>query len=165
MKTFSFFVAACSGLLIQAGFAGAHASSAGAHCPGMTVTDSVTSDALNGTNSTNWVNAIDGERNFTTSSTGCAIVAFTATGEVYPVSPNHEFLHARILLDNKSTCALPYSGDVLMGSADSEFTSTNSITRICEHVPAGVHTVQVQYRSGGGADVDMYGHTLTVTHN
>src|SRR5437764_78849 len=123
MKALSSGLAACVALLIQGGFADAHASTAGAHCTGMTVTDSISSDVLNGTNSTSWVNVIDGQRNFTTSSAGCVIVTFTATGEVYPASPGHEYLHARVLLDNKSTCALTYTGDVLLGSADSQFQS------------------------------------------
>lgn len=164
MKALATMIVACLALVLQGGFAGAHATSAHAHCAGMTVADTVSSDAVDSTFSTDWQNVTDGARSFSMSSAaGCAVVTFSGLASLAG-SPNaYVYLYVRALLDGKACGST--GTDLFLAAVAPSPQSANSITRVCEHVAPGPHTVQVQYRSLTGDTVEISGHVLTVTHN
>lgn len=165
MKRLATLTGAALALILQGAFAGAYAASSAAHCTGMTVTDSLSSDANDQTASTAWVNITDGRRSFAMTSEGCAIVTFSGLAGVVPAG-NTEYLHIRTLLDDKAICTLATTNDTFFAAATQPTpASADSIARVCEHVTPGVHSVQVQFRGENGGVVQIAGHVLTVTHN
>ena len=168
--TISIVFAACLAFAIQGPFAGAQATVNHAHCTAMNVTDSTTSDQTSYSDGNTWQNVIDGSGTFTLSGAGCAVISFSAVVVATTYSTDFEYLYLRILVDGKSTCALAYATQLLYSSDQGVNTSAvpASVTRVCEHLTAGTHTVQVQYEnvpSSGGGDVEVLAPTLTVTHN
>lgn len=167
MKTVMTMIAAALALVLQAAFASAHATVLNSHCTGMSVTDSATSDITAGTSSPDWLNVPEGSRSFNISSVnGCAVITFSGVAVLTP-SPNtadSADLDVRTLLDGKSTCEAPSTNETFLSAPYPAPESANSITRVCEHVATGSHTVQVQFRSENQT-VFIYGHVLTVTHN
>ena len=81
-------------------------------------------------------------------------------------SPRNEKLRIRTLLDGNQLCAPALINDIFYASAISFADGiAGSLTHVCKNVAAGIHTLQVQFRSDQGNNVELFGHTLTVTHN
>jgi hypothetical protein len=145
-------------------FAAAHAdsTSTSGHCTGMTVTDYISSYAVDVTNSSVWQNVTDAHLNFTTSSTGCVIVTFSGPAFSTAASPGEAtVLRVRTLLDGNNLCVpAPYI-NVVSEAPNPQPEIATSITRICKNVAGGTHTVQAQLSAQGA----IVSHVLTVTHN
>jgi hypothetical protein len=131
----------------------------------MTVTDYAMSDFHDTSTSETWVNVTDGHLNFTTSATGCVMITFSGPDFVFPSAGVYEGLRVRTLLDGNNLCAPPFADDTFLSSEGPAPEAASSITRICRGVSPGTHTLQAQYRSNSGEEVDLYSHVLTVTHN
>lgn len=158
-------IAACLALLLQGGLTGAYANATSGHCTGLSVTDYVESDVYDATTSTAWQNVTDGRLSFITSSTGCVVITFSATAGVSPPSSGSEVMHVRTLLDGNNLCVPALTNDIFLLGYAAIVESANSTTRICKNVAPGTHTLQAQYKSVFGREVDIYGHRLVVTHN
>ena len=165
MKFASIIFVAALALVLQGGFAAAHATAISGHCAGTTLTEFISSDVHDSTNSTSFVNLTDAKLSFTTSASGCVIITFSGVAVVLPVSGSYQYLNVRTLLDRHSDCAPGNNSNVFLATGDVEPTSANSITRVCKNVAPGAHTLQVQYRSTNGGYVQISGHVLTVMHN
>lgn len=160
MKAVGKVLAICAALLLPAGFSAAHAASSSGRCTNLPQTDFINSDADDATTSTAWQDITDGYRNFVQASDGCAII--TVSGPVRSgTSTTTGVLEMRTLLDGTAICVPPDFND---GLTQSFGAFSTSITRICEHVAAGPHTIQVQYHSSNGQTVELLSHVLTVAH-
>jgi hypothetical protein len=105
----------------------------------------------------------DGYLRFTTSKTGCVVITFsglvTADGE-------DEELRVRTWLDDNYLCVPASPRDIFFRAANTfGIRISSSLTHICKGVPPGQHTLQARYRAKEGIYVEIFGHTLTVTHN
>ena len=168
MKTISTIFAAALALVLQGAFAGAYASttSTGGHCTGMTVTDYVASRGVSDTTSTAWQNVTDAQLNFTTSAAGCVIVTFSGVAYVGAGPNDFITMYVRTLFDGNNTCAPGGYDDRFSGAAAPVPLAASSITRICKNVPAGAHTLQVQYHGSDGVNhAYIFSSVLTLTHN
>lgn len=167
MKALATFSVAILGLAFQGAVVGAHATTASGHCTGMTITDFLSSDTAIDTSSTTWQNVTDGHLNFTTSGTGCVAITFAGIATVTASDTSYEYLRVRTLLDGTNLCVPALYNDIFFsyGGSSAEPVIAGSITRVCKNVAPGAHTLQVQFHSGGGNDVVIASHTLTVTHN
>jgi len=165
MKLTSTIITAVLALALQGAFVDAQANSTSGHCTGMTVTDYVSSDSNTAKNSISWQNVTDGHLNFTTSSTGCVVITFVATAGVTPSNDgSFGYLYVRTLLDGNNLCMPATYNEIIHSGQYPGNASADSITHICRNVAAGVHTVQVQYKTNdviGLIDAPV----LTVTHN
>lgn len=164
MKGILTILAAALALALQGPLAGAEAVNSSGHCTGLTATDYLTSDQDASTMSQGFVNLPDGHLNFTTSSTGCVVITFSGEAFVFPPTNSYEYMRVRTLLDGNSNCAPGVTDDIFLAGVFPAAYGAHSITRVCK-VNAGLHTVQVQFRSQFGAKVDIDGHELTITHN
>jgi hypothetical protein len=167
MKTISTIFAAALTLVLQAGFAGAHANATSAQCTGPTVTDYVSSNGKTDTLSTTFINVTDAHLNFTTSSTGCVVITFTAVGFVEPGTGNNtafDIMSLRTLLDGNNLCMPGLYDELFLSLPSPGGASVNSVTHICKNVAAGAHTVQVEIETNGNVGV-IRSPVLTVTHN
>lgn len=168
MKAIVAMLAVWTALLFSAEISSAHASSSSGQCTGLLQTDFVNSDVQQDTSST-WTNATEGFMPFTSASIGCVIITFYAPTIVRSETIHGNTLHARILLDGSLTCVPANYSDVFgqAGNYGPVF-DYSSMTRVCEHVTGGAHTVQVQFR-GDLSDYDdrvtLNSHVLTVRHN
>lgn len=163
MKSLTTLIAFCLAIVLQSAFAGAQATNASGHCTGMTVTDYVSSDFNNSTSSNNWVDITDGRLNFTTSATGCVMIMFSAVANVIP-SSGYTSLHVRTLLDGNGLCLPALADDTFEDANNRAPTGAREFTRVCKNVPAGVHSVRVQFSCYGGT-CQTTEHVLTLTHN
>lgn len=148
-------------LALQGAFVTAHADeTASGHCTGMTVTDFLSSSHNGRAATAEWKNITEAHLNFTTSGTGCVVITFSGVA----VPSSIQDIHVRTLLDGNNLCAPALMNDMFLSTSLVE--SAQSITRVCKNVPAGVHTVQVQYRGEDNFNpFEILGHVLTVTHN
>lgn len=172
MKTAFIIFAACLAFAVQGRFADAAAPVTHAHCTGMTVTDSTASAAQSyaDSDSSTWQNVTDANRSFTLSSAGCAVIGFSALASASNNNSGFQYIYLRMLVDGVPACA-PTNTDTVFYSSVGGYEAgvTASTTRICEHLTAGPHTVQVQFfndsvlGTDGTAQIDSP--TLTVTHN
>jgi hypothetical protein len=120
----------------------------------------VASDASDQTTATVWTNLTDGLVSFTSRRAGCVIV--TLSGDV--TAPN-EFMFVRVLLDGQTACTPSDNLNNALFAADENVQEPRAMTYLCAEVPAGTHSVQIQYESYVGGPVTFYGHTLLVGHN
>lgn len=167
MKAVSAIFAIAFALALQGAFGAAYAgsSSTGGHCTGMTVTDYVTSEAASVTTSTTWQNVIDAHLNFTTSSTGCVIITFAGPADVAAPPNDYVTMHVRTLLDENNLCAMAGYDDRFAEQEAPVPLVASSITRTCKNVPAGAHSLQVQFHGDDGIHgLNIYGFVLTVSH-
>src|SRR5689334_7541910 len=102
MKAVSIISAATLALVLQGAFATAHAVSLRGRCAGMTATDFFSSDIVDTTSSTAFVNVTDGHLRFTTSGSGCVIIRFSGPAGVFPPAGMNEFLRVQTVLDGNS---------------------------------------------------------------
>jgi hypothetical protein len=152
---------------MQGGLSAAHAAKIKGECSGTTVTDFISSDQTNVTESTNWVDLVDGTLNFTTARPGCVIITFSGPAYDYAYEgEDYNQLHLQTVLDRNSLCVPPAYNDAVAQDRFPTSTKTISITRVCTNVGSGGHRVRVQFRSEVGAShqVVILSHTLTVAH-
>jgi hypothetical protein len=122
----------------------------------------VTQDTL----STTYVNVIDGHLNFTTSTTGCVAITFSAVGDVSNTLNSFGYMFVRTLLDGSQLCVPATSSGIFLGSGLPRPVIAASFTHVCKNVAAGLHTVQVQFSvDTANSQGELVGHVLTVTHN
>lgn len=159
MKIIPTMLAICAAILLSLEFSAAHAAGNSGHCVGLMQTDFINSDANDTTTSTAWQNITDGYRNFVQGSDGCVVITLSGPAQVTGYAGRT--LEVQTLLDGKSTCA---PANFNTGVLDNSFAAF-STTRICEHVAAGPHTIQVQYREIYSPSASLLGHVLTVMHN
>lgn len=168
MKAFATIIAAGLALVFQGVRTPAQAINANGQCTGMTVTDFLSSDVNQSTDSKTFVTITDGQLNFTTSATGCVMITFSAVATVgsNTSDSSYEQLRVRTLLDANSPCVPAKYNDTFLSSVNPAPAIAASITRICKNVAAGVHTLRVQYAASGvSGSVGLGSHILTITHN
>lgn len=165
--------AICAMLAAPAGISPAHAASTGGLCSGATTSFHI-SDVHNTTTTSQWENLNDARLSFTSVNPGCAVVTFSGPASVVaaPQANYANYLHVRVLLDGKSLCAPAKQDDTFATnySADPQYhpqsTYAVSISRICKNLPAGGHTVQIQYRQDlNEVSATILGHIIAVTHD
>jgi hypothetical protein len=114
------------------------------------------------TTSSTFVNVGEGGAiTFTQRKAGCVAGTFFANAGNTTSGDN---VHMQILMDG-SACSPLNSGDYVFANADVDM-SSHSVAFFCgATVPAGSHTVQVQWSVGIGGQAEMFQHTLQVTHS
>ena len=109
--------------------------------------------------STSWTNVgASGSVQFVTSGTGCIAGTFSAVA--YNANAN-DSVRLQVLLDGNTCDPLTgnygFGGGTPFGSESAEY--------ICgANIPAGSHTIQVQYHSGNGGNAEIYQRALVVNH-
>ena len=161
MKTALAILAICATPMASATFGGAQAAATSGTCSKLADTEFVTSDALDYTNSEDWIGLSDGLINFISKKSGCVIVTLSGTSD----ADINTILRVRTVLDGATICGPGLGNDADIFAEDPPF-GAHSMTYVCKDVPAGSHSVQMQYKSFNGDHVVAFrGHTLTVTHN
>jgi len=122
-----------------------------------TKTEYAAANALDESASENFVNLRDaGSITFIQGGTGCVAGTFFANGG----APAGDHLGLQVLLDG-NPCAPLTNGYIF---ADTEFSSHSAAFFCGARVSAGRHTIQVQYHSGFGGNVQLFQRTLEVDH-
>jgi hypothetical protein len=114
----------------------------------------VVSENLHTTSSTSFVKAKDAVIDFTSSVAGCMKVTFSAEAS----TANDESMSVRVLIDNGGFCR---PADALF--VRSAAVGAHAMTFFCEEVPAGAHTLKVEFRSNSGANVTLGFRTTEVS--
>jgi len=115
----------------------------------------VVSETIHSTSSTLFVKVNDTVINFTSSVAGCMKVTFSAEAS----TANNESLGIRVLIDNGGFCR---PADALF--ARSAAVGAHAMTFFCEDVPAGAHTLKVEFRSNSGENVTLGFRTAEVSY-
>lgn len=166
MKVVGAIVAVCAAFAFQASFSAAQAARVVTQCTGLNVTNTLTSDTVNSTTSTDWITLVDGLLNFTTSKAGCVIVTFSAPAYTNASDGgDYKTLHVRVVLDRNSLCVPANYSDDFSSAIYPPPITANSITRVCPNVGTGGHRVQVQFHSDDSTNsAVILSHVLTVAH-
>jgi len=140
-------------LLVQT----AHAQSTGSCVVKKTEISSANADDQS--TSTNWVNLGTAGSITFTSGAGCVAGTFSASAGN---QSQDDSVRLQILLDGNA-CE-PLTGNFGFASYNNNFPS-NSTEYFCgSDIPAGRHTIQVQYHSGNGGTAQINQRTLEVRH-
>jgi hypothetical protein len=107
------------------------------------------------TTSTTYADITGAKVSFTSTKPGCVVATFS--GVASAVNGNGMDVH--VLLDGATICPPENYAFVL-----DAVSSAHSMTAVCKAVPAGSHTVQVQFISVFGGTAHIGTHTLTVGH-
>lgn len=107
------------------------------------------------TNSTTYVNMLDGAVPFTTGQKGCVIVTFTTQ-----MNSGTYRAMVRARLDNM-TDGMP--GEYRLAEAVNEV-ETRTATFVFANVPAGAHTLRMQFASPDAENIFFNGHLILVQY-
>ncbi|HLY05815.1 MAG TPA: hypothetical protein VKR31_08720 [Rhizomicrobium sp.] len=107
------------------------------------------------TTSQTFVDIPEGAVRFNQPTTGCIIVKFDG----YSYAPGEGEMVAAFLDGTEI-----WPDDIVLASGDENAANSHAASWFATNVPAGVHTVQMEYRSYDGAYVYMHRHTTAVWH-
>jgi hypothetical protein len=122
-------------------------------------TEIASANAVDQSTSTNWVNLGTAGSITFTSGAGCVAGTFSASAGN---DSQNDTVRLQILLDG--TACQPLTGN--FGFASGNYFPSNSTEYFCgSGIPAGKHTIQVQYHSGMGGNAQINQRTLEVRHH
>lgn len=124
-------------------------------------TEIATSASFDESTSQSFVNLGDaGSITFIEGTTGCVAGTFFANAGN---TANNDNVVLQILLDNSTACA-PLTGGYVFANSGTDL-SSHAVAFFCgASIAPGAHTIQVQYHSGFGGNVEFFQRTLEVTH-
>jgi hypothetical protein len=122
-------------------------------------TEYATANAFDESTSENFVNLRDaGSITFTQNGTGCVAGTFFANAGSAAAG---DHIGLQVLLDD-AACSPLTNGYIF---ADIDFSSHSAAFFCSAAIAPGKHTIQVQYHSGFGGNVQFFQRTLQVNHN
>ena len=100
------------------------------------------------TTSTSYVDVVDSAIGVRLRDVGCIIVMFSSLAFVNP----NETMRVQVMRVPATLCE-PSNGFFISSNVNMEGLSSQAMNYVCHNVPAGIHSVKVQFRSGTGGNV------------